>query len=110
MCWERYFECVPGVREALRDRVLMCPSALCLFMPQDDRCKTPLSMLASLMPASAVPAFRCPPLSPACRSHTQPRPSTSSPQSCSPSPTAGRPGVRLPTPGWPRDLERDHGN
>ena len=27
--------------------------------PQDDRCRTPLCVLASLMPAPAVPVFRC---------------------------------------------------
>ncbi|KAB1276627.1 Condensin-2 complex subunit G2 [Camelus dromedarius] len=37
----------------------MLPEYLKVF--KDDRCKTALSMLASLMPASAVPTFRCPP-------------------------------------------------
>ena len=40
----------------------LCSLLLCVFSCfQDDRCKTPLSVLASLMPASAVPTFRCPP-------------------------------------------------
>uniref|UniRef100_A0A286ZI22 Condensin-2 complex subunit G2 n=1 Tax=Sus scrofa TaxID=9823 RepID=A0A286ZI22_PIG len=59
--WRSIYRSLESNKEAQGYTVSKFASVLPEYMKvfKDDRCKTPLSMLASLMPASAVPAFSC---------------------------------------------------